>query len=380
MWPRASRHETSRLYGTRCAPDSGRVIRVVAPLTDLVARERVMVAPLPLADALCALWLIANDHPGTPRLTALRDRLTVQETRIIAAWFGPPLPLGLLALGLAATEDRWAGLRTALRDASDIDTIAFALAGTRTADAPDSPGVYRSLMLDAEWAREYIRRYLVPAPADPAPLLAAIADPADARGRLIDALASLFAAHLTPLLPDITEESEDAAARLDVAFIATPARFVAQHVPLAATPDAETPVVCWPSVFLAVGSVVFPALASGDTLVAIGAAEIPGTPEPASFTPVTATAATYQDVYRLLADPVRWEIVRLLVAAPRYGQELAERLELSIATVSHHLNGLKKLELVDIIRAEHRLYYHLRVTRLRGLLAGAEHGLLDTLA
>ncbi len=359
------------------------MIRVVTPLTDTVAREWVSVASLPLADALCALWRIANDVSGTPRLNALRDRLTVQEARVITAWFGPPLPLGLLALGLAATADDWAGLRAALRDASDTDTIAFvlALAGTIAADAPRSPGMYHSLMLDADWAREYVRRYLVPAPTNPAPLLAAIAAPADARSRLADALAPLVATYLAPLLPDLAGESEDAAARLDAAFVANPARFVARYVPLALTPDAETHVVCWPSAFLAAGSAIFPAPASGDTLVAIGAAEmaeILGTSEPASLTPITAEDTTYQDVYRLLADPVRWEIVRLLVAAPRYGQELAERLELSIATVSHHLNGLKKLELVDIIRAEHRLYYHLRIARLRGLLAGAERGLLDT--
>src|SRR5947209_4263923 len=97
---------------------------------------------------------------------------------------------------------------------------------------------------------------------------------------------------------------------------------------------------------------------------------------PGEIVPEIAPAGTYQDVYRLLADPARWSLIQLLVAAPRYGQELSELLGLSIATVSHHLNGLKRLDLVDIQRDEHRLYYHLRTDRLRALLAGAEQGLL----
>jgi DNA-binding MarR family transcriptional regulator len=98
--------------------------------------------------------------------------------------------------------------------------------------------------------------------------------------------------------------------------------------------------------------------------------------EPGAIVPEIAPPETYQDVYRLLADPARWTLIQLLVAAPRYGQELAELLGLSIATVSHHLNGLKRLDLVDIRRDEHRLYYHLRTDRLRALLAGAEQRLL----
>ena len=118
-----------------------------------------------------------------------------------------------------------------------------------------------------------------------------------------------------------------------------------------------------------------------DGFVAYGAETAVASPRrepvaPGTIVPEIAPAATYQDVYRLLADPARWSLIQLLVAAPRYGQELSELLGLSIATVSHHLNVLKRLDLVDIRRDEHRLYYHLRTDRLRALLAGAEQRLL----
>jgi len=364
----------------RAASGTNPVIHIALPLTDDEARQRITIASFPLVDALFALWLIANDVPGTPRLAALRDRLTGQEARAVAAWFGPPLPLGLLTLGLAAGEDDPARIRPLLRDVPDTDTItfAFALSGTRTNDAPVSPGVYHSLTRDADWAREYVHRYLTPPLVNPAPLLAAIADLTGTRAQLADTLTPIFATHIAPALPRLIAESEDAAARLEAAFVAEPAQFVARTIPLVAQPQKGVrQIACWPSAFLAAGAIAFPTLAGGDILVAIGMAALPRDADPTPLAPITAEAATYQDVYRLLADPVRWEIVRLLVSAPRYGQELAERLDLSIATVSHHLNGLKKLELVDIVRAEHRLYFHLRADRLRGLLAGAEHGLLD---
>ncbi len=345
---------------------------------DDAARERATVAALPLVDCLLALALIAHGRAGTPRLAALRDTLTVQESRTVAGLFGPPLPLGLLALAAAAQhpEDPARAL-AALRDAADTDTVAavLALAGGSAADAPASPGVYQSLVADKDWARTYVSRYVVPPPPDPKPLLAAIADPAAARRRVADALAGLVAAHLDALLPDLAARGADAATRLRDAYAAAPERFISRYRPVFAG-DAGAWTV-FPSAFVRVGTAVFSCGDGGPLLVAVGAEEVPQKVAAEPVAPVVAAAAVYQDVYRLLGDPVRWEIVRLLVATPRYGQELAERLNLSVATVSHHLNALKKLDLVTIERIEHRLYYDLRADRLHALLAGASLGLLD---
>ena len=168
-----------------------------------------------------------------------------------------------------------------------------------------------------------------------------------------------------------------------------PPGFAVAHLPDAGRYAGDIPrLLFWPSAFLSNGwATVTPDLAPDATrdltvcAIAYGADMPPtaarATPtEPGAIVPAIAPQETYQDVYRLLADPARWTLIQLLVAAPRYGQELAELLGLSIATVSHHMNGLKKLDLVDIRRDEHRLYYHLRTDRLRALLAGAEQSLL----
>lgn len=167
-------------------------------------------------------------------------------------------------------------------------------------------------------------------------------------------------------------------------FRADPAGFVAAHAPDMGRPARDLPrLLFWPSAFLGAGWATFTPASVRDIgvcSVAYGADMVRppanASPEPGEVTPEIAPPETYQDLYRLLADPARWTLIQLLVAAPRYGQELAELLGLSIATVSHHLNGLKRLDLVDIRRAEHRLYYHLRTDRLRALLAGAEQDIL----
>jgi DNA-binding transcriptional ArsR family regulator len=150
--------------------------------------------------------------------------------------------------------------------------------------------------------------------------------------------------------------------------------------------DASS-LLCVPSAYVGSGfaTISFDLIADANNgghafLVAYGADILPkiATDQAANedIVPEIAPTETYQDVYRLLADPARWALIRLLVARPCYGQELSELLGLSIATVSHHLNGLKRLDLVRIEREEHRLYYHLRTDRLRALLAGAEQQLL----
>ncbi|MCA1667350.1 MAG: metalloregulator ArsR/SmtB family transcription factor, partial [Thermomicrobia bacterium] len=226
-------------------------------------------------------------------------------------------------------------------------------------------------------------------PADPLRIVEVITHPARTRQRLADLLAGLFEDYFAPLLPALLAAGQAAEARMQAVFADDPPGFVAAHLPDAGRHARDMPrLLFWPSAFLGEGWATMtadrPPNATGDLAVFAVAygADLPGRSargeprEPGTIVPEIAPPETYQDVYRLLADPARWTLIQLLVAAPRYGQELAELLGLSIATVSHHLNGLKKLDLVDIRRDEHRLYYHLRTDRLRTLLAGAEQGIL----
>jgi DNA-binding transcriptional ArsR family regulator len=375
------------------------MIRVVLPEEQAVWEERVTFACLPLADCVLALYLLANNagsgsKVGPDRLFALRQRIEPERMRAINASFDATLPIGLLAFDAAwalPDANNSAALIEAVRAVPDTAVVAHALAcgGNLRSDAPRSAGVLRSLMDDPVWAMEYTQRFLYPAPSDPARIADVIVNPARARQRLADLLAGLFDDFFVPLLPELHAAGRAAEARMRALFRADPVGFVAAHLPDAEWQARGMPrLLCWPSAFLGDGWVTFPVDHPPDATrdmqvypIAYGADMMQPAPmseatEPGAIVPEIAPPETYQDVYRLLADPARWTLIQLLVAAPRYGQELAELLGLSIATVSHHLNGLKRLDLVDIRRDEHRLYYHLRTDRLRALLAGAEQRLL----
>jgi DNA-binding transcriptional ArsR family regulator len=312
----------------------------------------------------------------------------------ITALFDVTFPLGALAFAVLhrlPDMDDAAAFVAAIRALPDTEVVALTLAcaGQLSADAPRSPGVLQSLANDPVWAAEYVRRFLSPAPAEPARVVTVVTQPGQARQRLARLLDELLTAVFAPLLPALASAAHIADARMRALFAQDPAAFVAAHIPGAAHTTSDVPAcVCWPSAFLGAGWVtIVPIVMTGSavtdspSLIAYGTETLPerAAAHPAAegqIVPEAAPMETYQEVYRLLADPARWALIRLLVARPCYGQELSELLGLSIATVSHHLNGLKKLDLVRIEREEHRLYYHLRMDRLRALLAGAEQHLL----
>lgn len=63
--------------------------------------------------------------------------------------------------------------------------------------------------------------------------------------------------------------------------------------------------------------------------------------------------------FKVLCDKKRLDIIDLLGERPHYVQEMAEKLELTSATISYHLNFLFGLDLVYCERDEHRIYYSL---------------------
>jgi DNA-binding transcriptional ArsR family regulator len=371
-------------------------IALLGPETDW--NERITFACVPLADCLLGLYLLANgiesgSEEGQRRLTTLRARLTPEQMQAITMLFDVTFPVGALAFAVLhrlPDMDDAAALIAAIRALPDTEVVALALAcaGRLSADAPRSPGVLQSLANDPVWATEYVRRFLSPAPGEPARVVATVTQPGQARQRLARLLDDLFAGVFAPLLPALASAAHIADARMRALFAHDPAAFVAAHFPRGAHATSDAPAcVCWPSAFLGAGWVTIvplvmmaSAVAESPAIIVYGSETLaePAVARPGAegqIVPEAAPIETYQEVYRLLADPARWALIRLLVARPCYGQELSELLGLSIATVSHHLNGLKKLDLVRIEREEHRLYYHLRMDRLRALLAGAEQHL-----
>lgn len=73
-------------------------------------------------------------------------------------------------------------------------------------------------------------------------------------------------------------------------------------------------------------------------------------------------------ILKALGDKSKFDILHSLLIAPKYNLELAEELDLTAATVSHHMNVLLSNKLVDIEKKEGRIYYTLSKETLTDLI------------
>lgn len=80
---------------------------------------------------------------------------------------------------------------------------------------------------------------------------------------------------------------------------------------------------------------------------------------------------------KLLSDKSKYDILKNLKQAPCYGAQLAQKLGLSPATISHHMNTLLSQELVRFDVQENRVYYHLDTRRMREMMDRLRHIFLD---
>jgi len=81
-------------------------------------------------------------------------------------------------------------------------------------------------------------------------------------------------------------------------------------------------------------------------------------------------------LYKILSDKTRLEMIMMLSEKPYFVNELADKLSISSPAVSHHITYLNKLNLVTLKRDEHRYYYLLNKERLEELLVISDELLL----
>ncbi len=62
---------------------------------------------------------------------------------------------------------------------------------------------------------------------------------------------------------------------------------------------------------------------------------------------------------KVMGDKSKFEIMRLVSKEPKFGLELAQALEISTATISHHMSQLEEMELIRTERDSNRVYYSL---------------------
>jgi DNA-binding transcriptional ArsR family regulator len=88
----------------------------------------------------------------------------------------------------------------------------------------------------------------------------------------------------------------------------------------------------------------------------------------------------FAETFKALSDPVRREILMMLKHKPLSAGEIVSHFEMTGATISYHLNILKKADLVTEEREKNFIYYDLNVSVveevmlwLSDLKGGTEH-------
>ena len=80
---------------------------------------------------------------------------------------------------------------------------------------------------------------------------------------------------------------------------------------------------------------------------------------------------------RTIGDQRNFEILHLLAESPKYGQQLASLLDISTATVSHHMALLMECGFVEIKRESNRIYYCLNRKKIRDFVDELSESLLN---
>lgn len=79
---------------------------------------------------------------------------------------------------------------------------------------------------------------------------------------------------------------------------------------------------------------------------------------------------------KLLSDPSKYEILRFIREKKAYGQEIAAELNLSTATISHHMGALMLQGLINIEKVDNKVYYEVNKDAINKLLEEAKKAFL----
>ncbi|MCR5016111.1 MAG: autorepressor SdpR family transcription factor [Ruminococcus sp.] len=77
-----------------------------------------------------------------------------------------------------------------------------------------------------------------------------------------------------------------------------------------------------------------------------------------------------KDIWGAMSDPTRREILSLLQKHEMTAGEIADRFEISNATISHHLKILREAELVTAEKEKQTITYRINMTVFQEFLAG----------
>lgn len=77
----------------------------------------------------------------------------------------------------------------------------------------------------------------------------------------------------------------------------------------------------------------------------------------------------FPETFKALSDPTRREILNLLKRGDLSAGEIADRFDMTAATISHHLSVLKQADLILDRREGKYIYYQLNLSFFEELLS-----------
>lgn len=93
-------------------------------------------------------------------------------------------------------------------------------------------------------------------------------------------------------------------------------------------------------------------------------------------TPAQIDSDALPALLKALSDKSKFDILSILAKESCYAAQLAQRLSLSPATISHHMNVLLSHSLVSVSEQDTRIYYRTNPDRLRAMLRALEAALV----
>jgi DNA-binding transcriptional ArsR family regulator len=82
------------------------------------------------------------------------------------------------------------------------------------------------------------------------------------------------------------------------------------------------------------------------------------------------------EIFKALADETRLHIISLLAEKTMYGNELAEKLNLSNATISHHVSKLIMNKIIQAQKKDNKLYFKLNKNKFKKAVLRAVDNLI----
>ncbi len=82
------------------------------------------------------------------------------------------------------------------------------------------------------------------------------------------------------------------------------------------------------------------------------------------------------DAFKAITEKTKFEILLLLSHERLYGSQIAKRIGITTATVSHHLSQMAALNLITIGKEQNRIYYQLNKEVVTALIEGLKERLI----